>query len=278
MTFKLAATVLAFASFTAATGSSMAATAPFSVGVGDAIHPFGFTVGAAPAVGTWQFSDSLMGAMGLASADATSVSPGHVSASGDLRYMDSFQVDMPLARVGGVVDEDAASVSVNRVAFGGGVHFEIPGRSTGKKNIASLGGSLTLSDIQIDFGTHAIYATLEGGNNVGLKQNVHLLDYGVIEGLSPIACYAGMDVGPCAMLNAAGVTLSYLTVTAEGLDLIGTSMGLNSIGLAAMRGVDEYGTFTIARSPVPEVSASWLMLTGLAVLGLGSMTRRARAG
>lgn len=279
MAFKRTATVLALASFTLAAGTARAETATFTAVAGsDVLTDIGgWPIGAGHSVATWQFSKNLIGALAIARVTAAGVAPGTVSAPN--MEVKAFHVDMPLRSIRGVVDSDALAASVQRADFAGGIRLDVVGvLPSGKKNITSQGGSLTLSDFKIDFATKGVYVTLEGGNNVGIKRNQLLWNYTDVQGLAPVACNQGGGFGPdsggCSALNAAGVKVSGMHITSDGFDLISASMGWTNFGVAAMTGVGDYGTLTI--SAVPEVTSSWLALAGIAVLGVAVRSRRAK--
>ena len=282
MNFKHAAMTLALASFTAATGSAFAQSASFSAEVGaDPFGGFGMPVGAGPSQASWAFSDLLLGALQIAYATQTGVPPGSVV---ETEYPSEgyvgVRVDMPLKRITGTVYADGPSVSIKTAQFSGGVRLEAPGfLPSGKKNIASTGGSLSLTDLKIDFSTKSVYATLTGGNNVGVKQNQLIWNYANIQGSGLSATCVWEDFygnGPCTRLNAEGITVSGLAITQQAFDLVSASMGWTTFGKASMAGVSDYGTLTI--SAVPEVSSAWMLMAGLAMVGLAARKARETEG
>lgn len=128
------------------------------------------------------------------------------------------------------------------------------------KNLSS-GGSLTVTDLNVDLANKKIYATLTGGNGVGTVNNLYLWDIASITGSTNV--------------NSPGqyiTTFSGLSITTEGFSKFATSLGLLNLGMSALVGVTDYGTITVVA--VPEPSASALMGLGLAGLLISKRRRQ----
>ena len=147
--------MLAFASLAGAAGQAMAATADFTLYQSDdpivVFDPY--ILGIRQSQAGLEMSEGITTI--LRSFFFSSVSGLAPSLVSDEQGVDVFKVDnMPLASVGATVDTETGVVSLRNVRFTGGFMVDVPVLlPSGNKNSASTGGSLTLSDIKIDFTT-----------------------------------------------------------------------------------------------------------------------------
>jgi len=128
----------------------------------------------------------------------------------------------------------------------------------------SSGGSLTVTDLNVDLANKKVYATIIGANGVGTLTNFYLWDIGSITGATTV--------------GAAGTyttTLTGLSITTAGFNTFVQSLGLLTLGKAALTSVTDFGTITstiVATPAVPEPSAYALM--GLGLAGISLVARR----
>lgn len=139
------------------------------------------------------------------------------------------------------------------------------------KNVFS-GGSLTLTDLNFDLANKKVYATLIGDNGVGTLSNYALGDIASITGPGLVSGYDSR----CGVYNdcpylAPGMTLSGLSLTADGFYKFRQALGLSSLGWAALaNSVTDFGTVTMGVVPEPSTPA----LMGLGLAGLLVARRR----
>ncbi|MGQ0596640.1 PEP-CTERM sorting domain-containing protein [Aquabacterium sp.] len=128
----------------------------------------------------------------------------------------------------------------------------------------SSGGSLTVTDLNIDLANKKVYANVIGGNGVGTLSNFYLWDIGSMTGPT-ILTGNGADV----------TTMTGLKITAAGSAVLEKSLGLMIWGKPLYKYTTDYGTITVVA--VPEPSTSALMGLGLAGLLISKRRRQGRS-
>lgn len=201
----------------------------------------------------------------------TSVTGYGAAQASVMKDSDGFYTQVSVAAPIASVSLDTQSTAIVAVATAGGIAMTAPAR----KSVGS-GGSLTVTDLNIDLVSKQVYATLIGGNGVGTLNNVALWNVGSVTSSGLITGYDSH----CGFYNdclyvAPGMTLSGLRLTANGFNKVVQSLGLLSLGKSALSGVTDFGTITVG--VVPEPSTPALMGLGLAGL-LISKRRRQRLG
>lgn len=143
----------------------------------------------------------------------------------------------------------------------------------------SSGGSITVTDLDVDLQSKTIYARIIGGNGIGQIDHLALWRYSSLTG----STYPGSGSA------SASATISGLTITTEGYNAFFQSLGLYQLGRAALVGVTDYGSVSIFVdaplelgppppwyvSSTPEPSSYAMM--GLGLLGLRVVAQRRRA-
>lgn len=162
---------------------------------------------------------------------------------------------------------------------------------TSGRSDAGTGGSLTISNLTLDFTKMAVTATLTGANGVGSHEGINLFyfdnlgDVNVNSGLqyvpevapsAPISPYYGYPqdsqsvLVPFLNMNQVPVSIPSMYMSAEGLGLWSASLGYSNLGSSAVKSVLSFGT--INSPAVPEAS-TWTM-TSLGLISLLAVARR----
>ena len=263
-------TIALAVAFVAASGAAHADKAtPTIVAGGPDVSAFGYTMGNLQGSGNLKFSDDLIGALAAAGATTTAVAPGVLNEGED----GSMSVDAQILSLSGVFDTDTKMFTATNVGTLGGANMFI---KTNAKGFASTGGSLTITGISVDLTNHAILGNITGANGVGTQNKVKIWDYGNLSGATAYPAVTGTTVSDNVVTG--------LTITQTAFDLFSKSLGLTPNGIAAMKGISDYGVMTSHLSvdvqapvtpTVPEPGTYALMGLGLAGIVAAKRARRA---
>jgi hypothetical protein len=215
---------------------------------------------ATPDVAAFTPSASLLGALNPAKTTLTSDAP--VTCCAQIQVVSPiFTLDTrprPLALVSTTVNTQTGAVQQAQLGYS----LSITAPSA---NIVTTGGSLTLSNLLIDFDQHAVYADINGANGVGPVSHVNMWTFAQAGGTLNLALDAGTP-------NLAGfhAEVPTLAITSTGYDVFANSLGLTTDGKKSLSATLDYGRLNVGT--VPEVSTTALMLVGLGAMGL--LTRR----
>jgi hypothetical protein len=133
----------------------------------------------------------------------------------------------------------------------------------------SVGGSISIFNLQIDLSSKRVYADLTGNfsgvanhtiapvNNTSIStiEHLHLFDYQLTTGPTVLS------VG-----NTSVFTVSGLSITQDGYYHLLSAMRLVLLGTTAWSSISDYGSIKTSITAVPEPSTYGLALTGIAVI------------
>ncbi|MBI3384133.1 MAG: PEP-CTERM sorting domain-containing protein [Aquabacterium sp.] len=215
---------------------------------------------------TLSFNPDLLGALDTG---RVSVAPNQpIIQPQVIRDTDGFYSSVSVTAPITSVTYDPSSREIFGVGTSGGLVMTAPALKS-----VSSGGSLTVTDLRADLSAQTIYATVIGANGVGTLNNMALWNFnGLSSGTSPLSA-----------------TITGLSITVQGFDAFTKSLGLLSLGKAALAGVTDFGTITSTIYPllsappgpdwhitsVPEPTTYALMGLGLAGLAVARRRRLA---
>ncbi|MFT3858241.1 MAG: PEP-CTERM sorting domain-containing protein [Aquabacterium sp.] len=221
---------------------------------------------------TLAYSDYLEGALGVTYTEVQTVLPAMLDESGINRVVSS-----PVQSMGGTFNDETQTFTFTRVGSAGGMLWTMPAvRRDGKRNPASTGGSLQLTNLTVDLVNQSVRADVKGANGVGTLSQLPIWHYGQITGVTS-------DQTPNAMEAwdgfQADFTVSQFTMDDRAFEVMATSLGFTSFGRTAFMAVDGFGSLHVSAvtgfTVLPEPSS--ILFMGLGLAGLGWASRRTQA-
>lgn len=151
---------------------------------------------------------------------------------------DGFYTDITMTAPLVSLNVDDANDNLQSLAGSGGITLTAPAM-----RYISSGGSVTLTDLNVDLNTKTVYATVIGANGVGTLTKVALWTLDTVLGPTNIALPA--NGGGTFNLAVQGLHL-----TADGTTKVVSSLGLARLGQAALAAVSDFGSISMTLDSV----------------------------
>ena len=208
-------------------------------------------------------SADVLGAFDTTRVQVSAYAPGAVAMSKDT---DGFYLQASSLAPLNSLTFDSSNNALTAASSKGGMTLTQPILKS-----VSSGGSLTITDLDVDVTHKQVYATLIGGNGVGTVNHLRLLNIASITGG---AAEHGFNSN-CGFYNdcifwTPSFTLTGLSMTTEGFNLISQALGMQRIGSLALAGISDFGTITSTAVPEPTTC----VLMGMGLVGVIAAGRR----
>jgi len=273
---KFALKSLAIAAAFVAAGSANAASETLTAG--GSVTDFGYTLSELTGSGTLSFSATLVAALNATRATVTEIAPATaniVTKTNPTTKVVSIATAAAAAPIQ-TLTGDYTSTTLNVTAVGtlGGAKINAP-----VANIATTTGFIDITNIYVNLSTKKVFATINGGNGVGLLNNVELWD--IVNPIVGSTLFTLPDnVPPEGTVISSTNTLSGLKINQNALNIFIQATGLTANGISALNKVTDYGSITsnisVRVTPsIPEPSTYALM--GVGLLGVSLVARRRAA-
>ena len=265
ISMKSVAAAVAFLSMSAANAGT-----PLTLRPGESVTDQGWTVSDGKGSGALTFSASLIGALNAGGVQVAGIAPATLDVTmkpkpKDYQYK-TVSIGAPIASVTGVFD--GTTLQVLEVGTIGGAL-----QTAEADDFTTIGGFLSITNLRVDIANMKVFADLDGGNGLGVHNNVDMWSVTTLAGATSFAAVEG--------LNSSTNTLSGLKINANAFAMFSQALGLTIDGENALRGVTDFGTMNSTISvmahkesvpSVPEPSSYALMAMGL--VAIGAVARR----
>lgn len=145
-------------------------------------------------------------------------------------YYSSVTMSAPLVSL----NVDGATDDLQSAAGAGGITVTAP-----VLRAISSGGTVTITDLNVDLNTKTVYATVIGANGVGTQTNVALWTLDTVLGPTNIA-------SPSNGSSQFNLAVQGLHLTANGNTVVTSALGLQTLGKAATAAISDFGSIAMS--------------------------------
>ncbi|MBI3381891.1 MAG: PEP-CTERM sorting domain-containing protein [Aquabacterium sp.] len=220
------------------------------------------------------FSPDFLDFMDALAVSASSYGSGTTTA---LKDTEGFFMEVSNTTQSTSVAMDLSNGKVYGLGTNGGMTLNAPERAA-----ASGGGSLTITNLSVDFGTKVISGTIIGGNGVGTIEHLALWTADSLTTQVTGCPSWSLCDSPLSTDYALSATLSGLHLSSQASSTFASALGLRALGKAVLANAYDQGWFKVSAvietpkwygiSVVPE-PGTWALM-GLGLVGLFGATRR----
>lgn len=157
----------------------------------------------------------------------------------DTRDADGQLVSLATATAISALKVEDTTDEMNTIVSTGGLTATVP-----VQRGLSSGGSLTLTDLDVDLVSKKVFATVVGANGVGTLTHIAVWNIASVAGSTTVDTTPGGTA--VSQLQVSGLSL-----TTGALDTIAKSLGLLNIGKIAVSSVSDFGSLAITLNSVP---------------------------
>lgn len=178
----------------------------------------------------WTLSNNAITALNAFPAALTPANPGFVSVATSPTNATRLTAANVLSPVVSLTVEGSTD-DIQSVATAGGLTIT----TTSDSGLTNNGGSVSLTDLEIDLVGKTVYAKVQGGNGVGQLTRFALWQFDAVTGSTKVAA-----LGASANFTATG-----LRPTVDATTKLGAALGATDLGVSVLKQIQDYGTLSI---------------------------------
>jgi hypothetical protein len=187
---------------------------------------------------SWSLQRNLLSVLNFFGAVGTPAAPATFAVTTSAVTPSKLTAATLLAPVSALVVENTTDDIVSVSALGGLT------LTTTADDATTTGGSMTLTNLQIDLVAKTVYADLRGQSGVTAINRLALWTFAT----APAA------KAPVVAGGNSSLTVSGLTITPLALEIISVAIGATEFGMAALQGLQNYGSITVSLTATKQLA------------------------